>query len=191
MTPGSHDVVIVGAAAAGQCAAGELLEAGINGFVMLDKDTEFGGTALDGRVRPGREVISSVFDDETDTWALRTVAGEMFHGRVVIAAHPPPQVPWIPELAGRNEFRGTSFHAGRWDVDFDPNDKRIAVIGADATAGHYIGQLTESAASVTVFAHPPRRIVHELPLPTTRVKRWLRRHTRPPARSRTSRCRRR
>src|SRR5262249_50071282 len=153
--------------------ARELLEAGITDFVVLDKHTGSGPAALDGYLRPGREVISSVFDDETDTWVLRTVAGEIFHGHVVIAAHQPPQVPWIPDLAGRNEFRGMSFHAGRWDPDFDPNDKRIAVIGTDATAGHHIGQLTESAASVTVFAHPPRRIVRELPLPTTRVKRWL------------------
>jgi cation diffusion facilitator CzcD-associated flavoprotein CzcO len=187
VTPASHDVVIVGAAAAGRCAAAELLEAGITDFVMLDKDNGSGPAALDGHLRPGREVISSVFDDETDTWALRTVAGEIFQGHVVIAAHPPPQVPWIPELAGRKEFRGVSFHAGRWDPDFDPTNMRIAVIGTDATAGHYIGQLIESAVSVTVFAHPPRRIVPELPLPTTRVKRWLRRHTRPAARSRQSR----
>jgi cation diffusion facilitator CzcD-associated flavoprotein CzcO len=187
VTPGSHDVVIVGAAAAGACAAGELLEAGITDFVMLDKDTGSGPAGFDGYLRSGCEVTSSVFDDETDTWALRTVAGEILRGHVVIAAHPPPQVPWIPELAGRNEFGGTSFHAGRWDPDFDPNGKRIAVIGTDATAAHYIGKLTESAASVTVFAHPPRRIVLELPLPTTRVKRWLRRHTRSAARSRQSR----
>jgi cation diffusion facilitator CzcD-associated flavoprotein CzcO len=58
---------------------------------------------------------------------------------------------------------------------------RVAVIGADATAGHHIPQLLGSAASVTVFAHAPRRIVPELPLPTTRAKRWLRRHIRPAA----------
>jgi cation diffusion facilitator CzcD-associated flavoprotein CzcO len=187
VTPGSHDVVIVGAAAAGRFAAGELLEVGITDFVMLDKDNGSGPAALDGHLRPGREVISSVFDDETDTWTLRTVAGEIFQGHLVVAAHPPPQVPWTPELAGRNEFRGASFHAGRWDPDFDPTGKRIAVIGTDTTVGHYIGQLIESAVSVTVFAHPPRRIVPELPLPTTRVKRWLRRHTRPAAHSRQSR----
>ena len=58
---------------------------------------------------------------------------------------------------------------------------------ADATAGHYIAQLTASAASVTVFAHPPRRIVDELPWPTTRAKRWLGRQLRPASRGRRSR----
>src|SRR6516162_11855354 len=70
-------------------------------------------------------------------------------------------------------------YAAQWRPDFDPAGKRVAVIGTDATAGHYIPQLIDSAASVTVFAHPPRRIVPELPLPTTRAKRWLRRQIGP------------
>jgi cation diffusion facilitator CzcD-associated flavoprotein CzcO len=186
-TPGPaehrHHIVIVGAGAAGRSARAASLAAGFTDVVILDKEP---GPALDRRLRPGREVIASVFDDNTDTWALNTAGGEIFRADVVIAAHRPIHVPWIPDLGGRNHFQGVSFHAAEWDADFDPHGKRIGVIGTDATAGHYIGQLTESAASVTVFAHPPRRIVLELPLPTTRVKRWLRRHTRPAFRSEQS-----
>jgi cation diffusion facilitator CzcD-associated flavoprotein CzcO len=154
-------VIVIGAGVAGQAAAAELRAARISDFVILNEAP-----------------ISSVFDDDTDTWALRTAAGEIFLGRVVVAADPPIYIPWVPEFTGRNDFRGVSFNAAQWDPDFDPAGKHIAVIGADATAGHYIRQLIESAASVTVFAHAPRRIVPELPLPTTRVKRWVRRHTR-------------
>ncbi len=157
----THRVVVIGTGAAGQAAAAELRAAGITDFVVLDQAP-----------------TSSVFDDATDTWALRTAAGEVFLGHVVIAAHQPIYAPWVPELPGRNDFRGASFSAAQRDRDFDPAGKHIAVIGTDATAGHYIGQLVESATSVTVFAHAPRRIVPELPLPTTRAKRWLRRHTR-------------
>ncbi|WP_231999235.1 DUF4873 domain-containing protein [Mycobacterium sp. 1081908.1] len=82
-------------------------------------------------------------------------------------------------MAGRDGFLGESFHAAQWPAGFDPVGKRVAVIGADSTAGHYIPRLIKSAASVTVFAHPPRRVVDELPLPATRAKRWLRRRIRP------------
>ena len=193
-TPGPaqtrRNVIVIGAGAAGRAAAAGLLAAGVTDLLILDKAPETGDSwpaALEGQLRPSCEVISSVFDGETDTWALQTVAGEMLQGQVIIAAHQPVHVPWIPEFAGRNEFRGVSFHAAEWNPDFDPNGKRIAVVGTDSTAGHYIGQLAESAASVTVFAHAPRRIVPELPLPTTRVKRWLRRHTQPALRRRQSR----
>jgi cation diffusion facilitator CzcD-associated flavoprotein CzcO len=161
---GRH-VVIVGAGGAGQAAAAQLTAAAITDILILDD---------------AAELISSVFDEGTEAWTLRTATGEILRGRIVVAAHSPPTVPWIPELAGRDDFRGASFPAAHRDPGFDPTGKRIAVIGADTVAGHYIGRLPRSAA-VTVFAHAPRRIVPELPLPSTRAKRWLRRHLRPGA----------
>ncbi len=158
--PVRRDVIVIGAGAAGQATAFELREAGISDFITLDQAP-----------------VSSVFDDASDTWALRTAAGELLLCRVVISAQR-IFLPWIPEFAGRNDFRGLSFSAAKWDSDFDPAGKHIAVIGADANAGHHIGQLVESAASVKLFAHAPRRFVQELPLPATRAKRWLIRHTR-------------
>ncbi|MEB3980246.1 DUF4873 domain-containing protein [Mycobacterium sp. 663a-19] len=181
-------VVVIGAGARGRGAATELLAAGITDIVMLDGapgQPHDWPAALDGLLLPGREVVGARFDDDTHTWELRTTSGETFHGGVVIAAHPPEFVPWIPELPGRNDFRGPSFHAAQWDPGFDPRGKRIAVIGTDATAGNHIGRLVASAAAVAVFAHAPRRIVDELPLPATRVKRWLRR--RPASKGRGSR----
>ncbi len=133
-------------------------------------------------VLANRDVLSSVFDDATDTWVLTTSGGETVHARVVIAAEPAVYVPWIPDIPG--VFAGESFHAAAWDPDFDPAGKQVAVIGTDAAVGHHIGRLLESARSVTAFAYPPRRFVTEVPLPTTRARRWLRRqvrHERPPA----------
>ena len=144
-----HGVVIVGAGSV----ATELLAAGIDDLVIFD-----------------REVISSVFDDETDTWTLAIPGGEACRGRVVITCES-PFVPWTPNLPGCNDFRGVSFHAATPDPDFDPAGQRIAVIGADAAAGQLIGRLTRSGASVKVFPHPPRRVIP----PARRAKHYLRR----------------
>lgn len=162
-------VTVVGAGAAGQAAAAALLSAGIADVLITDE-------------APGNEVVSSVFDDATDTWSLRTDAGGVLRSRVVIWTRRPPFVPWTPNITGRNNFRGASFHSARWDADFDPTGKRIAVVGADSAAGHHLGRLTRSASSVTVFAHAPRRIVDELPSAATRAKRRLRGSFRPTSR---------
>jgi cation diffusion facilitator CzcD-associated flavoprotein CzcO len=155
-------VVVIGAHARVQTVATKLQAAGITDVEAL----------------PGRDVVGSTFDDGTDTWEVHTSSGESSHAAVVVAADESLYRPWIPELLGRNDFRGVSFHAVRWDPEFDPAGKHIAVIGTDATAGHYIPWLIEHAASVTVFAHPPRRVVQEvLPRPT-RAQRWLRRRIR-------------
>jgi cation diffusion facilitator CzcD-associated flavoprotein CzcO len=154
-------VIVIGTGNGAQAATAELRAAGITDVVALDE-----------------EPTSSVFDDATDTWALRTASDETLLGRVVIAAGQPIYLPWVPEFPGCNDFRGVSFSAAQWDSNFDPAGKHIAVIGTDAGAGHHVGRLVESAASVSVFAHAPRRFVQELPLPATRAKRWLHRHTR-------------
>ena len=99
-----------------------------------------------------------MFDDDTNTWTLTTRAGETCHARVVVACES-PFGPWIPNLPGRNDFRGLSFHAAAPDPDFDPAAQRIAVVGADATAGRLISRLTKPAASVKVFPLTPRRVV--------------------------------
>lgn len=171
-------VIVVGAGATGSRVADSLLQGDIDDFIVLEQVD--GGrtwpTRLDGHLLLGRKVISSVFDDGAETWTLKTREGESYRGRVVIAAYGPMHVPWIPDLAGRNDFRGTSFHSAAWDPGFDSTGKRIAVVGGDATTGQFIDRLVASAASVKVFGLPPRRIVPVLPARRTRARRWLRGH---------------
>jgi hypothetical protein len=115
-------------------------------------------------------VISAVFDDDTDTWTLTTADGQTCRGRVVVTCES-PLAPWTPDLFGRREFRGASFHAATPDADFDPAAQRVAVIGADAAAGQLIGRLARSGAAVKVFPLPPRRVIR----PARRARHYLRR----------------
>jgi Domain of unknown function (DUF4873) len=129
------------------------------------------GADLPGFASLDRDVISSVFDDDTDTWTLTTADGQT-RARVVITGKP-PLVPWIPDIFGRREFRGRCFHAAAPPADFDAAGRRIAVIGGDASAGQLIEQLG-SAAAVKVFPLPPRRVIR----PLRRARRYPR-HRRP------------
>jgi cation diffusion facilitator CzcD-associated flavoprotein CzcO len=127
-------------------------------------------------LRFGREVISSVFDEQTDTWTLRTRNGETYCARVVIAAPGPLHVPSIPDFPGRDDFRGVSFHSAQWDHDFDPAGKRIAVIGTGASAAQFIPQLAKTAASLSVFQRTPHWVIPKLDRPITDAEHWLFRH---------------
>lgn len=144
---GRCHIAVVGAGAAGRCVRSALRAAGFTDLVTLD--------------RPDHEVRRSRFDDDADAWRLTTTDGELWCADVVVAAYRPAQVPWLPDIAGRDEFGGASFHAAAWDPGFDPSGKRIAVIGTDAAAAHHLGRLAHTAASVLVFAHAPRRVVPE------------------------------
>jgi Domain of unknown function (DUF4873) len=135
-----HGVVLVG----DPDAANELLAAGIHDFVILD-----------------REVVSSRFDDDTDTWTLTADDGETCRGRVVVACES-PFVPLVPDLLGRRDFRGTAMHAAMPAAYFDPAGKRVAVFGADSSAGELIDRMANSGATVKVFPIAPRRSVPRL-----------------------------
>jgi hypothetical protein len=135
-----HGVVLVG----DPDAATELLAAGIHDFMIFD-----------------REVVSSVFDDDTDTWTLAAEDGETCRGRVVVACES-PFVPLVPDLVGRRDFRGTAMHAAMPAAYFDPANKRVAVIGADSTAGELIDHMAHSGARIKVFPLAPRRAVPRL-----------------------------
>jgi hypothetical protein len=135
-----HGVVLVG----DPDAANELLAAGIHDFMIFD-----------------REVVSSVFDDDTDTWTLATEDGETCRGRVVVTCES-PFVPLVPDLLGRRDFRGTAMHAAMPAAYFDPAGKRVAVIGADSIAGELIDRMANSGARIKVFPLAPRRAVPRL-----------------------------
>lgn len=149
MTERVHDVVLVGDGNA----ATELLAAGINDFVIFD-----------------REVTSAVFDDATDTWTVAADDGELCRGRIVITCES-PFAPWIPDLFGRRDFRGPAIYASIPETDFDPAGRRVAVIGPDSSAGELINLMARSAATVEVFPLAPRRSVP----PLRRTARFTRR----------------
>ncbi len=140
MTEPVHSVVLVG----DPDAADELLAAGIHDFMIFD-----------------REAVSSVFDDDTDTWTLAAEDGQTCRGRVVVACES-PFVPLVPDLLGRRDFRGTAMHAAMPAAHFDPAGRRVAVIGADSSAGELIGGIANSAATIKVFPLAPRRAISSL-----------------------------
>lgn len=156
----THAVMIVGAGTCADSVRDALHASGVAGIEIRE------------------DVHRAVFDDDTDSWVLHTEDDDVVRARVVVAARPAPIVPWIPNLAGRNSFRGESIHAARWDDNFHPAGKRIAVVGTDSFAGHRLDRLRESARSVTVFPHAPRRVTIEIEYWPTRARRRLIRRTR-------------
>ncbi|WP_406814263.1 DUF4873 domain-containing protein [Mycobacterium sp. M23085] len=153
-------IAVAGAGTRAQSAQTALQAAGFTDLMMLE-----------------RPVRAARFDDDSATWLLTTAGGEQIRADVVVAADRPLQRPWLPRIPGRDEFGGASFHAAAWDCGFDPSGKDIAVVGTDAAAAHHLARLTQAAASVTVFAHAPRRVVTDIPAWSARATRWLRRRT--------------
>ena len=61
-------------------------------------------------------------------------------------------MPYLPDVPGRDDFRGVAHHTGLWPkepVDF--TDKRVAVVGTSSSGVQVVPAVADDAASVTVY----------------------------------------
>jgi 4-hydroxyacetophenone monooxygenase len=127
------------------------------------------------------EVIAAHFHDESATWRLtvRTPGGENpITAEAVVSAVGQLSSPNIPELPGRKDFAGPSFHSAQWDHDFQLDGKRVAVIGSGASAFQIVPSIADQVAELNLFMRNPPWM---LPTPTYHAPlregfRWLLNH---------------
>ena len=103
-------------------------------------------------IRFDARVTAAVYDEPSGKWIVTVGAGIEYRTQFLIAATGVLSVPYFPDVAGRDDFRGESFHTGRWPatpVDFA--GKRVAVIGTGSSGVQLIPCIADEVASLTVY----------------------------------------
>jgi cation diffusion facilitator CzcD-associated flavoprotein CzcO len=103
-------------------------------------------------IRFGAKVTSAVYDEPSGKWTVVVSDGIEFRTQFFIAATGVLSVPYYPEVPGRQDFRGESYHTGLWPaapVDFA--GKRVAVIGTGSSGVQVIPAIAGEVASLTVY----------------------------------------
>jgi len=75
-------------------------------------------------VRFNSEVATADFDETTGTWVVETKAGERFVTPVLISAVGLFNNQSIPEIRGRDRFKGEQFHSACWNHKFNLTGER-------------------------------------------------------------------
>jgi len=101
--------------------------------------------------RYGECMVSARYDDACALWRVTTLAGAHYEAKVLITATGGLSSPEIPNLPGRAQFSGTSFHSARWNHACDLHGKRVAVIGTGASAIQFLPQIATQAAHVDLY----------------------------------------
>jgi 4-hydroxyacetophenone monooxygenase len=106
-------------------------------------------------VRWETEVVAAEWDDAEAQWLVQVRARDgvvsTLAARAVISAVGQLNRPYVPDLAGQDDFAGPSFHSAHWDHDVDLTGKRVVMIGAGAS-GFQIGPaIAERVDRLTVF----------------------------------------
>jgi cation diffusion facilitator CzcD-associated flavoprotein CzcO len=103
-------------------------------------------------MRFGARVTAAVFDEPSATWIVTSDDGTEHRAQFLVAATGVLSVPYYPDVPGRAEFRGESYHTGLWPstpVDFA--GKRVAVIGTGSSGVQIIPVIAGEVASLTVY----------------------------------------
>jgi cation diffusion facilitator CzcD-associated flavoprotein CzcO len=97
-------------------------------------------------------VVSAVWDGTSGVWIVTVADGTVHSARYLIAATGVLSVPYVPDIPGRDDFRGVQHHTGRWPaapVDFA--GKRVAVVGTSSSGVQVVPTILDDVASITVF----------------------------------------
>jgi cyclohexanone monooxygenase len=107
---------------------------------------------LRGDIRLSTRVVSAVYDEAAAAWTVTLGSGEAVTARYVIMATGCLSSSNVPDIPGRDSFKGKILHTGRWPhegVDF--KGKRAAVIGTGSSGIQAIPEIAKDAAQLTVF----------------------------------------
>jgi cation diffusion facilitator CzcD-associated flavoprotein CzcO len=97
-------------------------------------------------------VTSATYDESSGTWVVATDDGAVFRARYLVAATGVLSVPFYPAVPGRDDFRGESYHTGRWPITpVDFAGKRVAVIGSGSSGVQIAPVIADEVASLTVY----------------------------------------
>ena len=106
---------------------------------------------LGPHLRFGAAIEVADFDDAGGTWTLTLAGGDTLQAQAVVCAVGQLGQPRLPDIPGRVDFAGPSWHSGRWNHDVDLTGKRVAVIGTGASAIQFVPEVAKVAAHVDVY----------------------------------------
>lgn len=108
------------------------------------------GHGLARYLRFGHEVTAARWDESTSRWLIRTTRGE-FEARYLIAGVGSLVEPSLPDIPGIETFAGELMHSARWDGDWRPDGRRVAVVGTGASAIQIVPSIQPAVEHLTVF----------------------------------------
>jgi 4-hydroxyacetophenone monooxygenase len=113
---------------------------------------------LKKHVRFGVTVEEMSWDEQRAVWKvkLQTPEGpQQVEANAVITAVGQLNRPRYPEIKGRERFAGPAFHSAEWRHDVDLAGKRVAVIGAGASAYQFVPEIAGKVGHLTIFQRTP------------------------------------
>lgn len=99
------------------------------------------------------------FNSETSLWEISSKEGKTFQSRFVVNATGALSQIKIPKFDGLDSFGGAVMHTGKWNHDFDYNNKKVAIVGNGASAIQVIPAIAPFVKELNIFQRSAHWII--------------------------------
>lgn len=100
-------------------------------------------------------MIDSSYDAEKGRWTVKTNTGHTATCKYLILATGALARRYTPDFPGLEDYKGEVHHSGFWPDGLDVVGKKVALIGAGATAVQITQELGKRAEQLTIFFRRP------------------------------------
>ncbi len=114
---------------------------------------------LNEHIRFNAEVNEMKFLPEKGGWRISLANGESITVQSVVLATGPLNRINIPEIPGRESFKGPAFHSSQWDTNAQWEGKRVGIIGTGASAIQLVPEIADRVEKLYVFQRTPPWII--------------------------------
>jgi cation diffusion facilitator CzcD-associated flavoprotein CzcO len=106
---------------------------------------------LTSKLRFGCGVAAAEFDQRGATWTVTMQDGSKLQANALVCAVGQLGRPALPDIPGRDEFAGPSWHSGSWNHEVDLAGQRVAVVGTGASAVQFVPEVAKVAGHLDVY----------------------------------------
>lgn len=100
-------------------------------------------------------VNSATWDATTCRWTVTTEAGHVGVAKYLCLFTGLLHRQYLPEFPGLETYKGEAYHSTAWPDNVDVTGKKVAVIGAGATAVQVVQEVAKKASHLAMFMRRP------------------------------------
>lgn len=103
----------------------------------------------------GSKVNSCTWQKDTAQWTVTTESGTKARAQFLVMATGLLHRPHLPSWEAQEKFKGTIYHSASWPTSVDLTGKKVAIIGAGATAVQILQEVGKQASHLVNFIRRP------------------------------------
>src|SRR5262245_2168193 len=128
-------------------------------------------------VRFNTEVRNATFNETTGHWTVETADGQTLTTPVLVSAVGLFNTANIPNISGRETFKGPAFHSSAWRHDISLAGKTVAVVGNGASGVQFIPHVAQQVKQLYLYQRTPQYVLPKTIFPgNTKWDTWLQSH---------------